>query len=79
MPCMLHGDGVNLGALARVVDASRDYIVPVDPVGIDIRVESLAHVGGQGLEHVGGAGASVRHVDKGELNAVSLPAVGDLA
>ena len=76
---VLQANRVNLGFVAEMVDARRQDVVPVDEAGIDIGVEALAHVGGQGFEHVGGAGSSVGHVDKGELHAVAVAAVGDLA
>ena len=54
---------------ARRVSVRWNDIEPVDQAGIDLRIEALPEMGREGLDHVGGAGAAMGHVDEGELHA----------
>jgi len=53
---MLHGDRVDRELVerrARRVGIRRNDIEPVDEAGIDLRIEALPEIGGEGLDHVG--------------------------
>jgi len=52
---VLQGDGVDDELAEHIVGAGRDDIEPVDEAGIELGIETLAHEGSQGLDHVGWA------------------------